>query len=98
MIRTLLTVILPLLAPTVAYILWVWFMNKKKKDEEEKRPLKEWQTWPWVRLVSLGSVLVIISVLAFNISLGQEDERGRYIPPHMKDGEVVPGRFVTDEE
>lgn len=98
MTRILLTVVLPLLAPTVCYILWIWFLNKKKKDEADKRPLKEWQTWPWMRLVGLGSVLVILSVLALNFLGTDGSESGRYIPPHMKDGEVVPGRFVDDGE
>mgnify|MGYP000347603215 CR=1 FL=1 len=98
MIRILITVILPLLAPTIGYMLWIWFLNKKKKDEADHRPLKDWQTWPWSRLLGLGSVLLIISIVAINLNIGQEVESGRYIPPHMKDGEIVPGRFVDETE
>jgi hypothetical protein len=43
------------------------------------------------RLTMAGIVLVILSLVA--TGLFGERHRGGYVPPHMENGVVVPGRF-----
>ena len=43
------------------------------------------------RLTLAGVVLVILSLVA--TGLFSERHRGGYVPPHLENGQVVPGRF-----
>lgn len=43
------------------------------------------------RLTLAGIVLVILSLVA--TGLFSERHRGGYVPPHLENGQVVPGRF-----
>ena len=43
------------------------------------------------RLTFGGIVLVILSLVAAGLT--GEKHRGGYVPPHMENGEIVPGRF-----
>jgi hypothetical protein len=48
---------------------------------------------PWTILTVAGLVLVILSFIWWRFSSGDSPE-GIYTPPHVVDGEVVPGQFV----
>lgn len=93
MIRQILTILIPLIAPTVAYFIWGWFMRKRKHDLEEGKHLDSWQTWPWRYLVGSGAILMMISLLLLGLSADGNLE-GTYVPPKVIDGELVPGHFV----
>jgi hypothetical protein len=51
---------------------------------------------PWTLLSATGLVLVILSFVWWGLS-GGETVKGVYIPPHLEDGEVVPGQFAPDQ-
>ena len=51
---------------------------------------------PWALLTAAGLVLVILSFVWWGLS-GGETTSGVYVPPHVEDGEVVPGQFVPDQ-
>jgi hypothetical protein len=53
------------------------------------------RAYPWTLLTAAGLVLVILSFVWWGLS-GGEPASGVYIPPHVKDGEVVPGQFAPD--
>jgi len=92
MIRKILTIAIPLLAPTIAYVLYVYFTAKNRESELEGRKLPEWRRWPWIYLVPCGAVLTAISLALLGLP-GDADNPGAYIPPHMEDGKIVPGGF-----
>jgi hypothetical protein len=52
---------------------------------------------PWTILTATGLVLVILSFFWWRLSIDQAAE-GIYVPPHVEDGEVVPGQFVPAPE
>ena len=52
---------------------------------------------PWTILTAIGLVLVIASFIWWRLSTG-DAMNGLYVPPHVEDGEVVPGQFVPAPE
>lgn len=92
MIRQILTVLLPLVAPTILYLLWVKLRERKEEAIAEGQPVPEWQKLPWPWLAGVGAVLTAITLLFTGLQ-ADLDTKGKYIPPHMENGELVPGRF-----
>lgn len=95
MIRNILTIGVPLLAPTVAYILYLYFSRKNHEDEEQGREVPHWRHWPWVLLVPTGAMLAALCLALLGLP-GGDHEPGSYVPPHMKDGKIVPGGFADE--
>ena len=93
MIRTLLTIVLPLIAPTVAYLVWMRFRAREREDELAGREIPQWRKLPWAWLITSGAVLAAVALVAVGSIGGSGGREQRYIPPYIQDGEVVPGRF-----
>ena len=83
MIRRIVYEILLFLLPFGLYFVY-W--RVAKRDESAPAP-----THPWTILFASGLVLVAASFLVWGITEGA-GERGLYVPPHLEDGKVVPGR------
>lgn len=79
--RVILTIIIPLLLPTGLYLLWRLALG---------RALILSITWLWLFLAGLG--LAIASLILISMDF-REPSQGTYVPPHVSDGEVVPGRI-----
>ena len=80
--RIILEYVLPLLAPTVLYLLWMRFAA----NQEEKREV------PWLWLAAAGIALAAIVLAGLSVAGGNKG--GIYVPPHMEDGKLVPGHFL----
>lgn len=93
MIRKILMIAVPLLAPTLVYILYMYYTAKNRQEEEAGRRLPEWRKWPWVKLITAGSFLTALTVAVLGFPSDSHDP-GAYVPPHMKDGKIVPGGFT----
>ncbi|MGO8916744.1 MAG: DUF6111 family protein [Stellaceae bacterium] len=88
MIRVLLTVVLPLLLPTVLYLLWL--------AAAQRMPLAapaQWRALPWPWLVGIGLVLVAAMLYFLGTRVGGSPQ-GVYVPPQYIGGHVVPGHVV----
>lgn len=95
--RTFLTIILPLIAPTLVFLVWRWFAMRRAEAEAHHQPLPAWQSWPWARLSLAGAVLTALTLSA--VAMMRDNPIGaRYVPPHMENGELIPGHFVDPEE
>ncbi|MEQ8601690.1 MAG: DUF6111 family protein [Marivibrio sp.] len=95
--RTFLTVVLPLIAPTIVFFIWAWFAKKRAEKEERHEPIPAWQNWPWARLVLTGAVLTALTLSA--VAMMREAAPGqRYVPPRIENGELIPGHFVPAEQ
>ncbi|WP_259781223.1 DUF6111 family protein [Aestuariispira ectoiniformans] len=92
MIRQILTVLVPLVAPTILYMLWIKIRTRKEEALAEGQEVPEWQKLPWPWLVGIGAVLTVASLLFTGLQADLED-KGKYVPPHMENGELVPGHF-----
>ncbi len=97
MIRTLLTVVVPLIAPTLAYLIWMQVRAQRKEDEDAGRPVPKWQKLPWTWLVLSGAALAAVALLTLGYIDRSADITRQYIPPTLEDGKVVPGRFEERE-
>jgi hypothetical protein len=86
MIFKILKYAIPLLLPFVLYFLWVAI-------ERRRKAAGGWEArdTPWIWLSMTGLVLLIVSLLGAGLFIGSEPG-GTYVPPHVEDGKVVPGR------
>jgi hypothetical protein len=88
MTRIVLTVLLPLLLPTLLYVVWLATARPAHPaGPAERRPLP----WPWLLAAGLGLVTLMLYLAESRLS-GVPD--GIYVPPRYIDGEVVPGHLV----
>ncbi len=93
MIKKIITIAVPLLAPTIAYILYLYFARKNKADEEAGRDIPHWRQWPWAILAPTGALLAALSLFILGLP-GADRDPGAYVPPRLEDGKIVPGGFV----
>jgi len=83
----------PVLIPLVVYWLWLMTVGHHAVKAGKPRPLFREGPWYWMVLASL-----IIGVGCF-VFLGSnlEGGKGPYVPPHMKDGKLVPGKVGEEK-
>jgi len=70
--------------PFVLTLIWLWAIRKIKPSDVEVRI--------WIYTSVAGVVLILLSLVIWRENSGQPPG-GEYIPPHLQDGEVVPGYF-----
>jgi len=85
MTRIALTIVVPLILPTVAYWLWLGATGRFAVGGPAALP------WPW--LLSAGVVLTALTLFVVTVHYGNSPQ-GTYVPPHVEDGKMVPGRVV----
>ncbi len=90
MTRILLTIVLPLLLPTLVYVLWL--AATRRAALAGPAP---WQALPWVWLVGAGVALAALLLFIIGVHVGSPE--GTYVPPRYIDGRVVPGHIVPAE-
>ncbi len=88
MIRQILTVLLPLAAPSILYFLWLRF---RRDDPENRKPP------PWLWLAGIGAVLAIVSLLAVGIHTSGSPYSG-YTPARLENGVLIPGKITDPAE
>jgi hypothetical protein len=86
--RILISIVLPLLLPTLVYILWLAATRRAALAGPSA-----WQAMPWPWLVTAGVVLAGLLLYVVNVRIGDSGQ-GRYVPPQYIDGRVVPGHVV----
>jgi len=84
MIRRVLEELLIFLSPFLLYALYLAIRGRRPDHGVH------WNGQAF-RLTLAGIVLVILSLVA--TGLFSERHRGGYVPPHLENGQVVPGRF-----
>ncbi len=92
MARVFLTIVLPLLLPTLLYLLWLM--------ATERAPIAApgaWRELPWPWLLGAGVVLAALLLWVVVVGLGGPTQ-GTYVPPHYIDGRVVPGHLVPEPQ
>lgn len=73
------------LSPFVAYALFVLAFSSRLEEG------KAWSSGHVSRLVLAGLALALAGILLFGF--GAERHQGKYIPAHIEDGQLVPGRI-----
>ena len=86
--RLFLQYVLPLLLPFLIYAAYVAVAKGRTPrwlDLDEKE---------WLMLGGSGLVLLTISLVTWSLLSGSPPEE-TYVPPHLEDGRIVPGRTVN---
>jgi Family of unknown function (DUF6111) len=89
MSRVLLQYVLPLLLPTIVWLVWWFTLGRHRTTAEGITARIEHGPWFWLILGGVG--LLGLSLIYTAITRGF-DPQGTYIPPRWEDGRVVPGR------
>ncbi len=91
MIRIILVNLLLLLLPLILYFGYIYFRNRQTPNQQILGDA------PIFWLLAGGAGLMLIALIA----LGQwevGDPTGKYVPPHVEDGVVVPGHIEHSQE
>lgn len=64
------------------------------RDADEERTSRQ---HPWTTLFISGLVLVAASFVFWGL-FENANQRGLYVPPHLEDGRLVPGRVISKED
>ncbi len=84
----------PVLIPVALFILWRIFTHKKRKAGEE---LPHWdeKLLLWSLVTSLLIAIISLSIYVYS---ADTNINSQYIPPHYKDGKIIPGRMIPSEK
>ena len=85
--RELLTLFLPLVLPTVVYVVWLQAMQWSQGNGAT-----EWHGLPWVWLGVAGVALAAVVLFVVTVHFGTATP-GVYVPPHVENGQIVPGHI-----
>lgn len=88
--RILIQYLLPLLLPTLAYLVWMRQARRRAMERGEAADAITWRDAPWPWLVLLG-LIVLLGAFALLADFKGEGLGGQYVPPRLEDGRVVPG-------
>ena len=81
--------LLPLLLPTIVWLVW-WFAFGRQRAATGGG-ISRIEHGPWFWLILGGFALLGVSLIHTALTRGF-DPKGKYIAPHVEDGRVVPGR------
>ena len=84
MLRVLFTIVLPLLLPTVIYLVWVRISHWSEGEGVR------WTALPWPWLVGAGALLLACVLLVVSVHFGTSTP-GTYVPPRWEGGRILPG-------
>jgi len=86
--RLLLTIVIPLILPSLGYLLWVGARSRAwPRGGAAALP------WPW--LIGGGVLLTALTLFAVSTHYGSAPS-GTYVPPRIIDGRVVPGKVIPE--
>ena len=87
MLRIVFEVALPLVLPTLLYLLWLRLVRRWQPPG-----LPGWAALPWVWLTGTGVLLLVLMLLVMNTHFGVTTP-GIYVPPRWQDGRIIPGHI-----
>ena len=91
MSRIILTYVLPFLTPIAMYALWVWWRTRYVQRHGGEAP--RFEKGPWPLLLFAGAVLALGVLGVSAVLQGNSPDEGPYVPPHVVDGQVIPGHI-----
>lgn len=89
MARFLLHYLAPFLAPTLCWLLWVWWARRRAAARGEP-PGAASVKGPWLWLIAAGAALTAVSLLALALTSGAPKDSGDYRAPRFEGGEIIP--------
>ena len=109
MFRIVLTYVLPLLLPTVLYLIWTAWVTKKVRANRAKAKAEGVEgdhtepedydiRTPWFRLILAGVALLVVSLVVTVLFGPKNPENSVYQPPRLEGDTIVPGQFVPADK
>lgn len=92
MFRLFFTYILPLIAPTILYLVWNWIQMRRALAGKRPEPPPSLENMPWLVLAGAGVSLLVVVLLGLVMFGGGSPPGLEYQPPRFEGGEVVPGQ------
>lgn len=84
----------PLILPLGLYLLWYRRAMRAAEASGTELPRLGDVPWPWLVAIAL---MLLVSALGAASLMDRAAPGGRYEPPHLVDGKVVPGHVVPEE-
>ena len=96
MIRLLVEFLLPLVAPTAVYAIWLaWRQGRQQAagegEGEAIAPARGLGDAPWMWLGGIGIALVAVVTVWLGSTRSLGEIGGSYVAPRVVDGRIVPG-------
>ena len=95
--RVFLTIILPLLTPSLLYIAWLLLRGQTAPgadDGQEGGVVRRLgDDMPWVTLVLSGAVLALAATMTMYLLQPMGSSTSEYSPPRMENGRIVPAEL-----
>ena len=89
--RVLISYVLPLLLPTLLYILYMAWVRRRAQRGGNAPP--GWQEGPIFWAVLGGLLLVVAGLIALFVTDSRTSTEAIYHPPRLENGAVLPGQF-----
>jgi len=100
--RVFLTIVLPLLTPSLLYIAWLFLRARTASAQgdgtDASAVARLGDNVPWLTLVLSGAVLAIGVTTTLYVVQPAGDPDSVYTPPRMEDGRILPGEMRPREE
>ena len=90
MLRIIIQNLLLLVLPTVLYFAYTTVARSRAAAAGQVKPGWEQGPWFWLAIAGVGLMALSLASLAL---LGDHETTGVYEPPHVEDGEIIPGRL-----
>ena len=74
------------------FALYAAYLRVRQHDDEAAA-----KQHPWTALFISGLLLVAASFVIWGL-FENANQRGVYVPPHLEDGRLVPGRVIPESE
>jgi hypothetical protein len=92
MLRIVISYVVPFLLPLAGYAAWIWYRTRYAERHGGEAP--KFEQGPWPLMLFLGAVLTLTMLAVTALQQGAAPG-GVYVPPHVENGQVVPGRFES---
>jgi hypothetical protein len=86
----------PFLLPVLTYAAWVWYRTRYVAQHGGEAP--RFEKGPWPLLLFAGAVLALGALGISAAFQGNSPDEGVYVPPHVKDGRVIPGHIAPRDK
>jgi hypothetical protein len=80
----------PVLIPLIVYLLWI--TRERRRAHKSGTKLPKFLSGPWFTAV-ITSLAIGMAIFLF-LGFTHTQEKGNYIPSHVENGQIVPGKVV----
>lgn len=94
MTRFLIQYLLPLVAPSAVYVLWLWYSQRRAIKSGDTPPPFTRGGFFWSLI--LGGVFLVASLAFLAITGGVSPDSGVYQAPRLENGEIIGPSYTPD--